>query len=198
MVFQVQNISDRKQRRRTNSLRRFSRCVDRIAERNAAVRPDENGGRAREAIKDYKFAVLFIDLDRFKVVNDTMGHEMGDKLAHQFVAPIGRLAFARKIDTVARLGGDEFAILLDGIPDHALALKLPTRIQESLSQPFDLDGQEFFTSASIGISFSSMGYDRRKIFCATPTLQCIAPKPTEKLVTKFSTSECTRARCRSS
>jgi diguanylate cyclase (GGDEF)-like protein len=106
---------------------------------------------------DYNFAVLFIDLDRFKVVNDTMGHEMGDKLLIDLSNRLKECV--RVVDTLARLGGDEFAILLDGIANQELAIEIANRIQESLSQPFDLDGQEFFTSASIGISFSSLGYE---------------------------------------
>jgi diguanylate cyclase (GGDEF)-like protein len=109
-------------------------------------------------LKDYKFAVLFVDLDRFKIVNDSLGHDMGDKLLVDLSRRLETCA--RKIDTVARLGGDEFAILIDAIPSPALAVEVAERIQETLNQPFELEGQEFFTTASIGIAYSETGYER--------------------------------------
>ncbi|MBU7582901.1 MAG: PAS domain S-box protein [Nostoc sp. TH1S01] len=103
--------------------------------------------------KDYLFAVLFLDLDRFKVINDSLGHLKGD----QFLITIAhRLANCiRSIDTAARLGGDEFTILLVAIQDVSDAIKVAERIQQELSLPFRLDEQEVFTSASIGIALSS-------------------------------------------
>ncbi len=158
MVFQVQDISDRKQAEEQIRYAAFHDALTGLPNRTLlSDRMSMAVERAKRA-SDFKFAVLFIDLDRFKVVNDTMGHEMGDKL---LVDLSNRLKeCVRAVDTVARLGGDEFAVLLDGIIDEEAAIEIATRIQESLSQPFDLDGQEFFTSASIGISFSSLGYER--------------------------------------
>jgi len=105
---------------------------------------------------DYLFAVLFFDLDRFKVINDSLGHAVGDRL---LVAIARRLlSFLRPGDTVARLGGDEFAILANGIDDPRDAIRIAERIQEELSRPFDLGGHEVFTGASIGIAMSSTGY----------------------------------------
>jgi diguanylate cyclase (GGDEF)-like protein/PAS domain S-box-containing protein len=158
MVFQVQNISDRKQAEEQIRYAAFHDALTGLPNRMLLSDRMSMAVERAKRIIDYKFAVLFIDLDRFKVVNDTMGHEMGDKLLVNLSHRLKECV--RAVDTVARLGGDEFAILLDGITDPELVIEIATRIQESLSQPFDLDGQEFFTSASIGISFSSMGYDR--------------------------------------
>ncbi len=107
--------------------------------------------------KDYQFAVLFLDLDRFKNVNDSLGHSIGDQL---LITMARRLeSCIREVDMVARLGGDEFAILLDGIPSQSEATNMARRIQEKLQSPFNLCGHEVFTSTSIGIAVSSTGYD---------------------------------------
>ena len=107
--------------------------------------------------EDYQFAVLFLDLDRFKNVNDSLGHSIGDQL---LIAMARRLeSCIREADIVARLGGDEFAILLDGIPNGTEATNMAHRIQQKLSSPFNLSGHEVFTSTSIGIALSSTGYD---------------------------------------
>jgi diguanylate cyclase (GGDEF)-like protein/PAS domain S-box-containing protein len=104
------------------------------------------------------YAVLFLDLDRFKVVNDSLGHVVGDEL---LVAVSARLRETlRAIDTVARLGGDEFAVLVEGIDDITAAVRTARRIQEELLVPFEIGGHEIFTSVSIGIAFSASGYTR--------------------------------------
>lgn len=99
---------------------------------------------------DYRFAVLFLDLDRFKSVNDSLGHIIGDQL----LVNVGqRLAVClRPGDTVARLGGDEFAILLEEIHSVNDATDVASRIREVMKQPVRLGGQELFISASIGIA----------------------------------------------
>ena len=118
-------------------------------------------GRSVERAKrreDCLFAVLFLDLDRFKNVNDSLGHTMGDEL---LIASARRLdACLRPSDTIARLGGDEFVILFEDIKDISDATRVTERIQEELALPFNLNGHEVFTSASIGIVLSETGYDR--------------------------------------
>ncbi|MEK7711091.1 MAG: EAL domain-containing protein [Planctomycetota bacterium] len=113
---------------------------------------------------DYLFAVLFIDLDNFKLINDSLGHSVGDQL---LIAVAGRLqACLRALDTVvrlqkdaaARIGGDEFVILLDGIRSPRDAALVAERIQECVSQPYELEGHEVTVSASIGIAFGNCGY----------------------------------------
>lgn len=108
--------------------------------------------------REFRFALLHLDLDRFKVINDSLGHAIGDKL---LISVSQRLtACTREVDTVARLGGDEFAILLDGIKREKDATFVANRIQNVLFAPFVLDGHETFTSASIGIAFGSDSYNR--------------------------------------
>jgi diguanylate cyclase (GGDEF)-like protein/PAS domain S-box-containing protein len=109
-------------------------------------------GNRRRRRRDYIFAVLFIDLDRFKVVNDSLGHMVGDEV---LIHTARRLeSCLREGDTIARLGGDEFTILLDGIKDHSDAHRVAERVQEVLAEPFNLADREFFVTASVGIKYS--------------------------------------------
>jgi diguanylate cyclase (GGDEF)-like protein len=158
VIFQVQDISDRKRAEEQIHYAAFHDALTGLP--NRTLLSDRLGMAVERAkrLKDYRFAILFIDLDRFKIVNDSLGHDMGDRLLVDLSRRLE--SCARKIDTVARLGGDEFAILLDSIPGHNLATEVAERIQESLRQPFDLEGQEFFTTASIGIAYSETGYER--------------------------------------
>jgi len=118
-------------------------------------------GHAMERAKyleNHLFAVFFLDLDRFKVVNDSLGHLIGDQL---LIATARRLkACLHSADTVARLGGDEFTILLEEIRQVSDATRLAERIQKELAMPFNLDGHEVFTTASIGIALSESSYER--------------------------------------
>jgi diguanylate cyclase (GGDEF)-like protein len=104
---------------------------------------------------DHLFAVLFIDLDRFKNINDSLGHNTGDQLLVAIATRIGECL--RPTDTIARLGGDEFAILLDGLEDWTLATTVAERVQSELLRPFRLNGHEVYTTASIGIRLSIDG-----------------------------------------
>lgn len=100
----------------------------------------------------YSFGVLFLDLDRFKVVNDSLGHQIGDQL---LVATARRLeSCLRPGDIVARLGGDEFAVIVDHVRHVSDATQAAERIREHLSAPFNLSGHEVFISASIGIALN--------------------------------------------
>jgi diguanylate cyclase (GGDEF)-like protein len=105
-----------------------------------------------------QFAVLFLDLDRFKVVNDSLGHHVGDEL---LVAVARRLEESvRAGDIVARFGGDEFAILLRDLDETADATAIATRVADAIAAPVNLSGYEVFTSVSIGIALASNGYER--------------------------------------
>ncbi len=107
---------------------------------------------------DHLFAVLFLDLDRFKNINDSLGHTHGDLLLVAFAERLEKTL--RPLDTLARFGGDEFAILLSSIVDTTDAVRVAERIHSELCQPFDLDRNSAFATASIGIALSSSGYDR--------------------------------------
>jgi diguanylate cyclase (GGDEF)-like protein len=97
--------------------------------------------------------VLFLDVDRFKVINDSLGHQCGDRLLQ---AVARRLESAlRPNDTVARLGGDEFTLLLDDVREAREATMIAERVQQSLQAPFELDGRELFVGASIGIALAT-------------------------------------------
>ncbi|AFY34622.1 EAL domain-containing response regulator [Calothrix sp. PCC 7507] len=107
---------------------------------------------------NYQFALLYLDCDRFKVVNDSLGHLVGDELliaiAHRLktsVVPVG---------TLARLGGDEFGILLENLTDISIAIQVAERILQQLSLAFKLSRYEVFMSASIGIAWGNKEYDR--------------------------------------
>lgn len=122
--------------------------MDRLA------RAIEHGKRDR----DYLFAVLCLDLNQFKVINDSLGHSLGDLLLIAIAQNLA--ACLRPSDTIARLGGDEFTILLDGLSDISDAIRITERLQAELRLPIPLDGHEVFTAASIGIAFGTTNYDR--------------------------------------
>lgn len=106
--------------------------------------------------RSYRFAVLFLDLDRFKLINDSLGHLVGDEL---LVSVARRLeGCIRAEDTVARLGGDEFAIILDAIQDPSHATRVAERVLIELQRPFTIGAHEIHTGTSIGISLSLTGY----------------------------------------
>jgi diguanylate cyclase (GGDEF)-like protein/PAS domain S-box-containing protein len=102
------------------------------------------------------FSVLYFDLDRFKNINDSLGHTIGDKLLLGIARRLEH--FLRPGDTVARLGGDEFAILIHRVDDASGAIHVADRIQEVLSMNFSIDGHDVLVTASIGIAHSSTGY----------------------------------------
>lgn len=104
---------------------------------------------ARAQRRKHFVAVLFIDLDRFKLVNDTLGHEAGDRLLQTMSAQL--LACVREGDTVARFGGDEFAVFLTDVAAPEDVAPLAKKFLDALAMPFALDGHEFFITCSIGI-----------------------------------------------
>jgi diguanylate cyclase (GGDEF)-like protein/PAS domain S-box-containing protein len=119
----------------------------------------------RERDRDHLFGVLFLDLDRFKVINDSLGHLAGDQLlvgiAQRLAATLRSADLAPHLSgpcTVARLGGDEFAVLLENIHTVEKARSVADRIQRDVSVPFHLEGRSVFTSVSIGVALSNKEY----------------------------------------
>ena len=104
------------------------------------------------------FAVMLLDLDRFKHVNDTMGHLAGDALLVEVARRLQ--GCLREADMAARLGGDEFAILVEGVAERQDVTRLADRIQRALSAPYHIEGKEVLTSASIGIALMESRYQR--------------------------------------
>lgn len=100
--------------------------------------------------KDKRMAVMFLDLDRFKYINDTLGHNVGDQLLKQAAHRLSLTV--RKVDTIARMGGDEFTVILSDIETATDAAKVAKKVLDALAKPFQVDGEELFISASIGIS----------------------------------------------
>ncbi len=108
-----------------------------------------------------KFAVLFLDFDRFKIINDSLGHAAGDELLKQIARRLENSV--RAGDLTARLGGDEFVILLNELSDVSESLIVADRVLNNLKPSYNLSGREVFISASIGIALSSAGYRRSEI-----------------------------------
>ncbi len=105
----------------------------------------------------YRFAVLFLDCDRFKIVNDSLGHLIGDQLLVQFAQRL--TACISDTTTLARFGGDEFTLLLENTADAEDAIASVQTLLEALTQPFVIDQQELFISASVGIVMGSSTYE---------------------------------------
>ena len=106
---------------------------------------------------DYHFAILFMDIDRFKLVNDSLGHYVGDNLLKAFAARIQESL--RDIDTLARLGGDEFVILVEDIENEPYASIVAERLQQALKRPFMVNNKEVFAPASFGVVPNTRDYD---------------------------------------
>jgi len=158
LIFQIQDITDRKLAEQQLHHDAFHDALTGLP--NRALFMDHLKlaiARSRRNTTS-TFAVLYLDLDRFKIINDSLGHTIGDQL---LVGIADRLKNnLRPGDTVARLGGDEFTILIEDIVEELEAIQVAERIQKELSVPFALSGREVFTTVSMGIAPSSTGYER--------------------------------------
>jgi diguanylate cyclase (GGDEF)-like protein/PAS domain S-box-containing protein len=157
-ISQIQDITERKQAEEKLEHAAYHDSLTGLA--NRVLFTEHLHITIEQARRDptLNYAVLFIDLDRFKNINDSLGHAAGDEL---IVTVAKRLSSClRPSDTAARFGGDEFAILLNGINDVNDAIRVAERLERELSLSYNLDGHEVFTSASIGIALSSTAYFR--------------------------------------
>ena len=150
------DITDRKKIEQELSYEAKHDSLTNLPNRAAFIEKVEQTLKHSQKHPDYLFAVLFIDLDRFKIVNDSLGHLVGDELLISVANVL--TSCSRGEDLVARLGGDEFTILLGDIKSIEDAHNIAERILEKLKTPFNLEGHTVFTSASIGIVLGSDRY----------------------------------------
>jgi diguanylate cyclase (GGDEF)-like protein/PAS domain S-box-containing protein len=158
LIFQIQDITDRKRAEEQLLHDAFHDALTGLPNRALFMDHVKMAIQRSRRSGDRLFAALFLDLDRFKIINDSLGHMVGDQLlvgiAHRLEACL------RPGDTVARLGGDEFTILLEDLATADDAIEVARRVQEAVTQPFNIGGHEVFTTASIGIALSNAGYER--------------------------------------
>jgi diguanylate cyclase (GGDEF)-like protein/PAS domain S-box-containing protein len=162
LIFQIQDITDRKRAEQQLVHDAFHDALTGLPNRAWFMEQLQMSLDRAKKKPERLFAMLFLDLDRFKLINDSIGHLVGDQLLIGIAQRLRQCV--RPTDRVARLGGDEFTILLDGLRDEQEAIDIAERIQRQVSQPFALNGYETFTTASIGISFSNIGYERAEDF----------------------------------
>lgn len=157
LIFQIQDITDRKQAEDKLQYEATHDALTGLPNRALfTTRLEQALIKTRDNPK-HRVSVLFIDLDRFKVVNDSLGHLIGDQL---LICIAKRLRECiRPADTVARLGGDEFTILVEGARENEV-LVIAERIKEKFVSPFNLNGHEIYSSASIGILHSSASHNK--------------------------------------
>lgn len=141
-------------------------------------------------LENYHFAVLFLDLDQFKVINDSLGHLVGDRLL---------IAIARKLETclqksdlAARLGGDEFVIRLEDIKDNKQAIRSIERIFSTLNSPMMLEEREVYMSPSIGVVFDTEDYVHPSQLLRDADIAMYRAKSQGRRGTKYSTPKCIR------
>jgi diguanylate cyclase (GGDEF)-like protein/PAS domain S-box-containing protein len=158
LIFQIQDITDRKRAEEQLLHDAFHDALTGLPNRALFMDHVKMAIQRSRRSGNRLFAALFLDLDRFKIINDSLGHMVGDQLlvgiAHRLEACL------RPGDTVARLGGDEFTILLEDLDSMDDAIDVALRVQEAVTQPFNIGGHEVFTTASIGIALSNTGYER--------------------------------------
>ncbi len=150
VVINLRDITDRKRVEEATEPQRVPRLADRARQSRLVPRPTRTRPRTLGA-RGLRVAVVYLDLDGFKTINDSQGHEAGDRVLREVAARLSRVI--RAVDTVSRHGGDEFAILIEESP-RALdeAETVAGRVLQTLTAPIILDGQQVVLSASIGIA----------------------------------------------
>jgi diguanylate cyclase (GGDEF)-like protein/PAS domain S-box-containing protein len=153
LIFQIQDITEKKFAEEKLQYEATHDALTNLPNRAMFMSRLDQALESIVENSDHKVSVLFIDLDRFKVINDSLGHLFGDQLLFEIA---GRLhECLRPEDLVARLGGDEFTILVEGNHNPNEVVKIAERIQAKFAEPFDLGGREVYSSASIGILHNS-------------------------------------------
>ena len=153
LIFQIQDITEKKFAEEKLHYEATHDALTNLPNRAKFMSRLDQALAKKQKDSVHKVSILFIDLDRFKIINDSLGHLAGDHLLFEIA---GRLCQClRPEDLVARLGGDEFTILVEGDYDPNEAVKIAERIQAKLAEPFDLCGNEIYSSASIGILHAS-------------------------------------------
>jgi len=157
LIFQMQDISDRKQAEKKLVHDAFHDALTGLPNRMFFMDQLKQSVQRVKRTQQLPFAVLFLDFDKFKIINDSLGHMVGDQL---LIAIANRLrAGVRPGDTVARLGGDEFTILLDSLKSPDDAIDMARRLLSNLSEHFKVPDREVFITASIGVALSTNGYE---------------------------------------
>lgn len=149
LIFQIQDITDKKQAEAQLEYKATHDTLTGLPNRAMFMARLEQSLEKAQKNPNHKVSVLFIDLDRFKYVNDSLGHQIGDELLIKIAERLKDCMRPR--DLVARLGGDEFTILVEGNHQPEKVVRIAERIQEKFAHPFDLSGHEVYSSASIGI-----------------------------------------------
>ncbi|HEV2880889.1 MAG TPA: EAL domain-containing protein [Pyrinomonadaceae bacterium] len=156
LVFQIQDITDRKRAEEQLQHEAMHDVLTGLPNRAMFIDHLELAIARAQRNEARKFAVLYVDLDRFKIINDSLGHAVGDQLLKEIAVRLWRCV--RAGDTVARLGGDEFVLLLEDIYEENEAIEVAERIKSELAASFTLNGREVFTTVSIGVASSWTSY----------------------------------------
>jgi diguanylate cyclase (GGDEF)-like protein len=153
LIFQIQDITDKRVAEEKLQHEATHDVLTGLPNRSYFMSRLTDALQKSRELVSFKVSILFIDLDRFKYVNDSLGHLAGDRLLKQISERLSECM--RPTDLVARLGGDEFTILVEGAYDDREVMRIAERIQSKFNVPFDLNGNEVYSSASIGILHAS-------------------------------------------
>lgn len=155
-VLQAQDITERKRAEKELHRAAFYDSLTSLPNRALFTEHLQLAINRSKRHKEHLYAVLFLDIDRFKNINDSLGHAIGDQL----LVNVGKRLqkSTREEDIVSRFGGDEFAILLNGLKDAGEAIMIAERIQKELALPFNLSGHEVFSGGSLGMALSTLEY----------------------------------------